>query len=72
MSSIELIKELKEASNWKMTADKCINCRYFIPTDCSGNHNAKESHCIVHLVTEIPTDTTSACKFFDQQDPAHI
>ncbi len=44
----------------------CKNCRYFVPTDCSGKDGSKSRHCRFNPAVEMPVEEDGKCKYFDK------
>ena len=60
----ETLKNIKTAMEYRDGTECCKACKNFVPTDCSGNHNAKDAHCILSPAVEVPVDESGFCKFF--------
>lgn len=56
-------RELKEAMGYRGPNNCCKKCVYFVPTDCSGNHNAKNAHCKLNPAINLPVEEGGWCTF---------
>lgn len=42
--------------------ETCRTCNFYVPTDCSGSMSAKNEHCTVANIIDIPVKETGHCK----------
>ncbi len=54
---------LKEKMDYQKIAKKCLYCKYFVDTDCSGDLHAKASHCTLNGAVMVFVDGNGCCKF---------
>ncbi len=41
----------------------CRTCKYFVPTDCSGNLNAKDAHCTLSPAFDVLVNESGYCNY---------
>ena len=63
-----VIVKLKEAMAYSDPVARCKNCTHYVPTDCSGSHNAKSEHCTLNPAIDIPVSEGGFCKHFALKD----
>jgi len=55
--------DLKARMGYKDAHVACAACKHYVPTDCSGSHNAKNQHCTLNPAVELPVQEHGWCKF---------
>lgn len=60
----ELERAIKEAMGYTNATTTCQQCYFFVPDDCSGNHNAESRHCRFNPSFKMPVDTDGRCNQF--------
>ncbi len=60
-----LLRQLKAAMGYRMPTHCCKNCTKFVPTDCSGDLQAKHAHCTLNPAVAIPVEEQGSCNFID-------
>lgn len=65
MADISMFDQVKDFMEYDDGSRRCENCAFFVPTDCSGNHNAKLSHCTRNAF-ELPVVPQGSCKEYIQ------
>lgn len=56
--------EMKRRMNYKDDTETCNRCKYFVPTDISGAHDAESSHCTKALF-KLPVNEAGRCDFIE-------
>lgn len=60
----DTIQEVKTAMGYRDGTECCKGCRFFVPSDLSGNEGAKTSHCTVNTF-ELPVIERGYCDHFE-------
>lgn len=60
----ETLAKIKAAMGYRDGTECCKVCKYFIPTDTSGNHNALPAHCTLSPAFTVPVNEAGVCNHF--------
>ncbi len=60
-------KPILEAMNYTDGVNTCSVCKYFVPTDISGNPSAMNCHCDLNRSVKLPVSPTGTCKYFEKK-----
>lgn len=56
--------KILEAMGYQDETRCCKACKYFVPDDCSGAHNAEPRHCKLSPAIKVPVNDYGRCNHF--------